>query len=544
MLSWADWGVIAAYLAAVVAVALVSARGQRDARDYFLGRRQLSWLPVGLSVVATETSALTFIGAPALAFGELRRRADGSFHTVGGNLRFLQIAIGYVIARALIAFRMVRHYFVGDVYTPYQILERGFSPGVRRLGASFALFNMCLQAGIRVYVTAIPLVIALRTVWPELSLWPPIVALLLLAIALASLGGIRAVVATDALQFFVFIGGGIYALVDVLSRIPVQAVTGVSATVTGWGAVEALAADKLSLFSWGLGGERPLATLLGGDFNIWMGLIGATFGVLVSHGSDQLNVQRLLACKSAGHARGALLLSAGIIAPQFLLFLLIGVALAAYYRATRFDFGGLSPWDPTALASTAPGVSQPKPKADYVFPIYIVTRMPHVVRGLMVAGILAAALSSLTSALTAISSVLLIDFRRPSEGERAEQAGGVAELGRARRVTALIAVALGVIAWLAKDAPLVFNMVFQFAGIFSGAKLGGIVLAMRGEEQRAAGVVSGMLASALAMAAVVIGGRAGVVALRWPWYAAVGTLTCISVAWAVEAAQRANSRTR
>jgi SSS family solute:Na+ symporter len=183
------------------------------------------------------------------------------------------------------------------------------------------------------------------------------------------------------------------------------------------------------------------------------------------------------------------------------------------------------PWDPTSRERL--------PKADYVFPIYIVTRMPHVVRGLMVAGILAAALSSLTSALTAISSVVLLDFRRARQSEAGDKDAGQG-LRAARVVTTLAALLLGIIAWLAKDAPLVFNMVFQFAGIFSGAKLGAILLAMRKDAQPSLGVVCGMIASALVMALIVAASRIGWIAINWPWYPLIGTLVCVAVARLVE----------
>ncbi|MBW2734519.1 MAG: hypothetical protein JRH20_19200 [Deltaproteobacteria bacterium] len=521
MLEAGDWAVIALYMLVVAALGLWSARKQRTGRDYFLGGRQLSWWVVGLSIVATETSALTFIGLPALAFGALSLLPDGSFITHGGNLRFLQITLGYVFARVIVAMVMVHHYFEQDTYTPYQLLARRFGRPVHLMTSVFAIFNMCLQAGIRVYVTAIPVVIVLHSVLPGWGIGPSIVLLVLVAVIYAGVGGIRAVVFTDALQFFVFVAGGLFALFYIPTL--VQAPDG----STGVAAIRQLAHDKLDWLHWGFVARSPgqgvgawlvanVRELLGGDFNIWMGLIGATFGIMVSHGVDQLNVQRILACKDAREGRRALLFSAVIIAPLLAIFLGVGVALYAFYASQGFDFGGLNPWDPTAAVLV--------PKADYVFPIFIATEVPTLMRGLMVAGILAAALSSLTSALTAISSVVLVDIWPQDEGDSVT-------LSRARWGTLAVALVLAAVAWWAKDAALVFNLVFQFAGIFSGAKLGAVLLAMRAEGRYKDGaVLTGMVGSALTMTVIVLGSRAGWMCIHWPWYPAIGTLMCLGLA--------------
>ena len=332
MLSVGDWVVVLLYLCGVTAVGLYLARGQQTKRDYFLGGRAFSWWVVGLSIVATETSALTFIGVPAMAIGRLRFGPGGALTTEGGNLLFLQIVIGYIIARVVVAVVMVPHYFKGDVYTPYQLLHRAFGPMPRYLAAVLAILNMCLQAGVRVYVTAIPLMIVARTVLPGWGIWHSILLFTAVSLAYTALGGIRAVVWTDMIQFFVFFFGGLFAMVYIPTLL--QAPSGAS----GWAALAELSGDKLQAWSWGVAGlseaqgagdwiVASLARLFGGDFNIWMGLVGATVGVMVSHGADQLNVQRVLACRDATHGRRALLLSAVILGPQIVIVLGIGFGL-------------------------------------------------------------------------------------------------------------------------------------------------------------------------------------------------------------------------
>ena len=528
----ADWVVVVVYLGAVLALGLYMARGQRSKRDYFLGSRQLSWWVVGLSIVATETSALTFVGVPAKAMGSLSRTPGGALAFSGGNLLCMQLTAGYVVARLIVAAVMVPHYFRGDVYTPYQVLSRAFGAPPRYLAAVLSLCSMCLQAGIRVYVTAIPVMVVMRVIFPWWGIWWSVVSFCVVAIAYTAVGGIRAVVWTDMVQFFIFFFGGLFAVL----YIPTLLVGELSAPggATGWAALMEVGREKLQLLHWGLAPRVEgqglgawllacVAELFGGDFNIWMGLVGGTVGVMVSHGADQLNVQRVLACKNARGGRRALVLSAVIIAPQFLIFLLVGVGLYVFYTLGGFDFSGIPPWDPT-LAS-------PEPKADYVFPIFIVTHVPVVIRGLLMAGILAAAMSSLTSALTAISSVAILDLLQPLTGILKSAKQEVA-LGRAG--TLLTGFVLVGVAWWAKDAPLIFNFVFQFAGIFSGAKLGALLLAMRAKQQeggRSGPVVAGMLASAAVMGCVVAATRSGWVTINWPWYPALGTAVCVGVAW-------------
>ena len=525
-----DWLVVLAYLGAVLALGLYMARGQRSKRDYFLGGRELPWWVVGLSIVATETSALTFVGVPAMALGALSLDAGGGITASGGNLLFMQITSGYVFARLIVAALMVPHYFRGDVYTPYQVLSRAFGAGPRYLAAVLSLCSMCLQAGIRVYVTAIPVMVVMHAVFPWWGIWWSVVSFTVVAIAYTAVGGIRAVVWTDMVQFFIFFFGGLFAVLYIPSLLHGE--LSAPGGATGWAALLEVGQQKLALLHWGLvprtGGQgfgawalACLTELLGGDFNIWMGLVGGTVGVMVSHGADQLNVQRVLACRDVAGGRRALVLSAVIIAPQFLIFLLVGVGLYVFYTLNGFDFGGIMPWDPTLAA--------PKPMADYVFPIFIVTHVPVVIRGLLVAGILAAAMSSLTSALTAISSVAILDILQPLAGVLKSARQEVA-LGRAG--TLLTGLVLVGVAWWAKDAPLIFNFVFQFAGVFSGAKLGALLLAMRSKEERGRAwpVMAGMVTSAAVMALVVASTRAGYFKINWPWYPAMGTFVCVVVA--------------
>ncbi|MCB1127332.1 MAG: hypothetical protein KDM81_12610, partial [Verrucomicrobiae bacterium] len=289
-----DWGVIVLYLAGIIAFGVWLGRGQKDTRDYFLGSSRLPWWSVGMAIVATETSALTFIGVPAVAFG--------------GNLGFIQVIVGYVIARVVLAIVMVPHYFRGDIYSPYQLFEGAFGPAARRTAAGFFLIAGTLAAGVRVYVTCIPvqLIFGLQ----ESQIFWAILLFVGLSLIYTYVGGVKAVVWTDAIQFCLFVAGGLFTLWFITRELG-----------TGWSAALATAGDagKLDWFN--------SRFTLSAPFNIWMGILGGTFQVLSSHGADQLIVQRVLACGNVREGRKALILSAVIILPLMLMFLFVGVML-------------------------------------------------------------------------------------------------------------------------------------------------------------------------------------------------------------------------
>jgi Na+/proline symporter len=369
-----------------------------------------------------------------------------------------------------------------------------------------------------VYVTAIPVMIVMRTVYPEWGIWYSIMLFTAVSILYTSIGGVTAVVWTEMIQFFIFFFGGLFAMIYIPTLLTGDLAAPSGAT--GWGAIAEVSAEKLQWFNLGLMGQAEF----GGDFNIWMGLIGATVGIMVSHGVDQLNVQRVLACRDERGGRNALVLSAVIIAPQFLVFLLVGAGLFAFYTLNGFNFGDMAPWDPKTVDEVT-GLGSPK--ADYIFPIFIVTQMPPVVKGFLIAGILAAAMSSLASALTAISSVAIMDLWRPLRGHSGETKG---ELAMGRLGTLITGVFLALIAWAAKDADMIFNLVFKFAGLFAGALLGAVLFGMRTKSGWPGPVMAGMVVSALVMAAVVLLTIFTSFSVHWPWYPVIGTGVCLGVA--------------
>lgn len=485
-LSAIDWLVIALYLGGIIALGVRFGREQRTTQDYFLGGRKVPWWAVGLSIVATETSALTFIGVPAMAYG-----AD--------DLTFLQIVFGYVIARVVLALVLVPRYFAGEIYSPYQLFAEAFGAGARRAAGGLFLLAGTLAAGVRVYVTCLPLQLMLGLGEGQI-LWA-IVLFIGLSLVYTYVGGVKAVIWTDSVQFVLFLAGGLFTL----GYIP-------TLVEGGWSGALARAAEagKLQWFHGAFALQKP--------FNIWMGLLGATFQVMASHGADQLIVQRVLTCRSVADGRKSLLLSAAIILPLFLVFLLTGTLLWVYAQQHPLAI---------PIPELRPGVT----KDDYVFPIFIVTVMPPVLKGFLIVGILSAAMSSVSSALSALASVSTMDFVKPLWGA---DRGEAFYLRFSRHSTLAWGGMLVVVAWWTQQAQSVLNVAFSLNGLTSGAMLGGLLLVVGWKQGRSLPVVAGMVASLAFMVILQTYGRAQV---AWPWYTLIGTLVTVTVAWLVRKAQ-------
>ena len=477
----ADWLVILVYLVGIIAFGLWFGKDQKNTRDYFLGSKSIPWWGVGLSIVATETSALTFIGVPALAYGT--------------NLAFIQIIIGYVIARVVLAIALVPHYFKGEIYSPYQLFSDAFGAAARRTAAAFFLIAGTLAAGVRVYVTCIPIKLMLATDrWIQGSDGILLAILLFVGLSLiyTYVGGIKAVVWTDAAQFFLFMAGGIFTLL----YIP-QLFDGGFAEVFS----KAAKGGKLDWLN--------LRFSLALPYNLWMGIIGGTVHVMSSHGADQLLVQRVLTCKSVADGRKALLLSALIIFPLFVIFLLTGAMLWVYYQ--QFPLA-------IPIPATTAGVS----KDDYIYPIFILTAVPPILKGFLIVAILSAAMSSVSSALAALASVSTMDVIQGLwRSERSEK-----DLLKFSRYSTLYwAAALIGVAYASREVPFVLNAAFALTGLTSGAMLGGLLTALFTKKGSAAPVIVGMATSLAVMIVVQLETN-----IAWPWFTLVGATITVLVA--------------
>ena len=496
-LNAADWTVILLYIGGIVFLGTWFGKDQHNTRDYFLGGRNIPWWGIGLSIVAAETSALTIIGVPAMSYGK------------SGDLSFLQLIIGYVIARVILAVVMAPHYFKGEIYSPYQLFSNAFGENSRRTAGGFFLLSETLAAGVRVYVACIPVKLMLGDkMLGAVSGGDPILGAILLFVLLSLVytfvGGVKAVIWTDAVQFGIFVLGGLFTLWFVPKVFPGGA-SEVFRMAAGAGKLHWLNAHVTVVSVW----REPI--------NIWMGIIGGTFMVMSSHGAEQLIVQRVLACKNVRDGRKALLLSAVIIFPLFLIFLLVGVMLWAYYQ--KFP-----------VAIPIPEIRQGSGiKAnDFIFPIFMLTAVPHVLKGLLIVAILAAAMSSVSSALTALSSVSTMDFVKKALPKRS----ALFFLRFSKISTVFWATALILVAYLSRRVEFVLNASFTLRGLTSGALLGGLLLVVIWKHGTGLPVIAGMICAFAIMVWISPLGHAGPGIAPY-WYTLIGCIITIVVAGAI-----------
>jgi SSS family transporter len=474
-----DLVVLLVYMGATTALGIWLGRGQKTARDYFVADRQIPWWAILFSVVATETSALTFISIPGLAYL--------------GNMTFLQIATGYLIGRIVVASVLLPRYFQGELVTAYALLERRFGSATRRFASVTFMATRAFGDSVRVFATAIPVALIIGPVVPAAWVTPLSILLLgLFTLVYTYHGGMRAVVWTDVLQTGVYVLGGIAALV-LIGR----GVTG------GWGEIFTVAGtnDKLRVFDLYPGFDRPQT--------LWAGFIGGAFLSMASHGTDQLIVQRLLASANLRDARRAIIGSGIAVILQFALFLLIGVGLFAYYRGRTFA------------------------RPDEIFPTFIIEAMPPGLTGLVVAAILAAAMSTVSGSLNSLSAATTHDIYIPLTGKRADDPSVFA---KGRLFTLLWAVVLigGAMLYGSEGTPVVV-VALSIASFTYGGLLGGFFLgfAWRRASQRDAilGMALGILAMTFVVFARQISGAVPALAdalapvsrIAWPWYVLIGT---------------------
>src|SRR5688500_6032174 len=360
VLNWIDYAVIAAYLVAITAFGSWFARFQKTTRDYFLTDRSVPWWAICFTIVATETSTLSFIGVPAGAYA--------------GNMTFLQLAVGYIVGRVLVSVLFIPAYFRGELFTSYELLNRRFGSSVKNVAAVIFMVTRTLADGIRLFATA--LVISVVTQVPVT--WT-VIALGGTMIVYTVRGGVSAVIWTDVVQMFIYVGGALMVFVGLLQLIP-----------GGWDEVTRTAATHFTVFDFSTDPNRV--------YTFWAGLFGGIALTLATHGTDQFLVQRLLSARSAKAASSGLMLSGVIVFAQFALFLVIGAMLYTYYQH----------------------VPLPRPllRNDEVLPLFVVTSLPHGISGFIVAAIVAAALSPSINALAATTvNDFYVKYVRPGADE-------------------------------------------------------------------------------------------------------------------------------
>lgn len=435
-LSAVDYAVIGAYLLAITLFGSWFARFQKTTRDYFLTGRSVPWWAVCFTVVATETSTLTFIGIPAASYA--------------GNMTFLQLAMGYVIGRVLVSVLFIPAYFRGELFTSYELLQRRFGTRVKALAAVIFLLTRSLADGIRLFTTA--LVIAVVTGVPVT--WV-VIALGSAMIVYTMRGGVSAVIWTDVVQMFVYLAGAVAVAAALLARIE-----------GGWAEVVRVGSRTGRFVVFDLSADVTRA------YTLWAGLLGGIALTLATHGTDQFLVQRLLAARSARDASRGLVLSGLVVFAQFVLFLLIGVMLYTYYLQQP--------------------LARPLGRADEILPVFVVGQLAHGLAGFIVAAIVAAALSP---SLNAMAATTVADFYLPYVNPAADQATQMRVSKRATATWGLVQVAVAVAAQFMERS--VLDAGLAVLGFASGAVLGAFLLGALvptvGERDAFAGMLAGLI---------------------------------------------------
>lgn len=467
--------VLIAYIVAITAFGTwLGKKHSGGVRGYFLGGNSVPWWAVASCIVATETSTLTFIGAPGMSYT--------------GNFTFLQLVLGYVIGRLIVSALFLPAYFRGEIFTSYEILQKRFGGAVRATSSGIFLLSRTLGDGIRLHAAALVLAVA-----AGINEWWCILALGAAMILYTEEGGVIATIWTDSIQMFVYLLGAIVCFVAVANALP-GGITGAFA--------KAAAAGKLTFLNTAFDVHEP--------FTIWAGVVGGIFLTIATHGTDHYLVQRFLVAKSQKDAQIGLILSGFLVFAQFVLFLALGVLLWAFYDGRKFT------------------------RADEILPTFVGNELPGFFVGLILAAIVAAALSP---SLNSMASATLRDFYVPYvEPEASEQK----QLRLAKRFTIFWGILQMGVAGLAQNVESALQAGLAALAYASGPTVGAFGLGLFTRSANTAGTMIGMLSGLIVSLAVglfapQIFGTPGV---AWTWNVFVGAVVTFVVGLTASAARR------
>lgn len=485
-----DLIIIFGYLIGITAFGIWYAGKQETTEDYFVGDRNVPWWAIAMSIVATETSTITFVSVPGIAFAK------------NGNFQFLQLVFGYLLGRIVISLIFIPLYFKGELQTVYQLLGDRFGNTVKMLASGLFVIMRNIADGIRLLLTAIVLAAVYSSFNPGTDFTTVIVGSIILLgivmIVFTFYGGIEAVIWVEVVQLVIYIGGAVAAAVVLINNID-----------GGFSGAVALGQqfDKFDVFDFTLDFTKT--------YTFWGGLLGGCFLTMSTHGTDQYLVQRYLCTNKPSSATTALLSSGAVVLAQFIGFLFIGVLLFAFY----------APYDAPQYAQagvTGSGVPPTFPfaKGDQVFPNFITEHMPAGLSGLVVAAIFAAALSS---SLNSIAATAINDLYKPFVREISDK--------RLLKLSGWLTVIIGIIQIVVaiifmQTGESALNLALSVASLFNGPILGVFLVGAFLKKARETHALIGMLASISLMLYILLGTK-----IAWPWYALIGSITTLVVAF-------------
>lgn len=486
MFGFLDWAVVAAYIVGTTIVGHRLKGRQKNTRDFFLGGRNMPWYAVSASTIATTISAVTFIGVPATVYA-----ADGSFV-------YLQLALGGVIARILVARFLVPLYYEKEFYSPYEYMADRLGPVVGRITAGMFFLGGILGQGVRVYATA--LVLEIITGW---SMMQSIAVIAMFAVLWTWMGGIAAVIWTDFVQFCILVAGGIAALFFIVNGLP-----------DNWSTLISVGQQGGKFHTFDFSTDPRVA------FTFWAALIAMPFQNVAVYGTDHLFVQRLLCCRNQREAQKAVLWSTlGELVP--VLMLMVGVGLFAFYE-----------YFPLA-DSLAASVAE---RGDRIFPLFIISEIPTGLKGLLIAATLSAAISSLDSILAALSQISLTMFYKPFIEPDADE---TRLLAISRALVIFWGAVLALMAWQFSASELdLITLAFSMTTYTWGPMLGLFLLSIAAPRHRVANIAGSVVFSIGVVLLInepqilnpVFGTAYDAPLLAWPWLFPIGTLSCFALA--------------
>ncbi|MCA9145409.1 MAG: sodium:solute symporter [Planctomycetales bacterium] len=476
-----DATILIAYLIGVVLLGVWIGRGRKDLSTYLLGGRDLPWWAILGSIVATETSTATFLSVPGIAFAQQ------------GDLRFLQIAFGFLCGRIIVAFLLLPQYFQGELYSAYEVLEKRFGGATQRVASLMFLVARNLGDGLRLFLAGIAMEKVIG-----LDLHVCIALIGIATIIYTFFGGMKAVVWSDCIQFVVYVGGGILALLILVRSFP-----------GGWSELVAFgeATGRLQLFDFRFLPAEGFS-LWTEPFTFWAGLLGGTVLTLGTHGTDQMMVQRYLCARNQQQAALALILSGCVIVVQFALFLLLGIALACFYT------------------KVSPQVFEYN---DEVFATFIVEHLPVGLIGVTLAAVFAAAMSTLSSSLNSSASAAVNDIYQPRGKQKDDEASSALRLKLSRFLTILFGIVqIGVGIGASYISRSVVNDALAIAGFTAGILLGIFSLGILTKRTNQRGALIGILAGIAVLSYIKFG-----TSTAWTWYAIIGAVTTFTVGYGI-----------
>ncbi len=463
-----DYFIIAVYLIGIAVFGIISGGRQRSVKDYFLGSTSVPWWAICFSIVAAETSTLTFISIPGLSYLT--------------NLNFLQVTFGYLLGRVIVAAVFLPAYYKGELKTAYTYLETRFGGKTRSYASVVFLFTRTAADGVRLFATAIPLKLMLGIDYPV-----AIIIIAMVSLIYTYTGGVKGIIWVDVIQMFIYIAGAVLAGYFILNLLP-----------DGWNSVLFAASEGNKFQVINLGFSGSIKDFFSDPYTLIGGILGGAFLSMASHGTDQLIVQRLLAAKELKESRKAVIGSGIIIIIQFALFLVLGVMLYAYYGNINM-------------------------KSDEIFPNFIINVLPPGASGIIIAGLFAAAMSTLAGSMSSLSSSTMMDLFQPVFGKRGN------ELLISRLITIFWAVMLILSAvFFMNTSSAVVELALSIASFTYGGLLGTFLLGifLKRADQRSA--LTGFTLAIIIMIFVI-----SFKVVAWTWFTMIGVAVTIITGYIV-----------